>query len=544
MSLKSMPVMHRLVLVLVIALIGTLLLSAVALQQYRSRMVEDYQRAVRSLVEVAHGVAAHYHELERAGSMTREEAQAAAKAALRGLRYDGVEYFWVNDSGPVMLMHPIRPELEGKDLSGNQDPTGKYLFREFVRVANAQGAGFVDYMWPKPGSEAPQPKLSYVKMFKPWDWIVGSGIYVDDIGQAFMRHLYQFAGVVLALMALLSFVSWRVVRSVTSQLGGEPAYAAEVMRSVAAGDLRVDVSVSGGERDSLLGALAQMVHKLRQMVGEIGDNAERVAGNSREISGVSKSVANAAHGQSDAASSIAAAVEQMTVSVSHISDSARETESNSARAAVLAEQGEARADEAVREMGAMAATVDQAAMKIEQLVERATEIGSIAHVNNEIAAQTNLLALNAAIEAARAGEQGRGFAVVADEVRKLAERTSAATEEIGGMIGAIQGDTASAVEVMGRVAGQVKGGVDLVQGAAGSLREIREGTQVALDRIRDVADATKEQTSVSTAIAQQVEQIAQMVEGTSESMRSAVGAVEELEKLASDLHDLVGRFRY
>jgi methyl-accepting chemotaxis protein len=544
MSLKSMPVMYRLILVLVVALAGTLLLSAVALQQYRSQMVTDYQRAVRSLVEVAHGIVAHHHELERSGALTREQAQAAAKAALRGLRYDGVEYFWVNDSGPVMVMHPIRPELEGQNLSANQDPTGKHLFREFVRVANAQGAGFVDYMWPKPGASAPQPKLSYVQMFKPWDWIVGSGIYVDDIGEAFMGHLYQFAAVVLGLMTVLAFVAWRVVRSVTAQLGGEPAYAVEVMRSVAAGDLRVDVRVGGDERDSLLGALGQMVGRLRQMVGEIGINAERVAGNSREISGVSREVADATHSEADAASSIAAAVEEMTVSISHISDSARETEANSARAAVLAEEGEARAAEAVAEMGAMASTVDRAAEKIQHLVDRANEIGSIAGVIKEIAAQTNLLALNAAIEAARAGEQGRGFAVVADEVRKLAERTASATEEIGAMIGAIQSDTAGAVDVMGQVAGQVKGGVALVQGAAGSLREIRGGTQVALERIRDVADATREQSSVSTSIAQQVEHIAQMVEGTSGSMRAAVGAVEELEKLAADLHDLVARFRY
>lgn len=331
--------MNRLVLVLVIALAGTLLLSAVALQQYRGRMLEDYQRAVRSLVDVAHGVVAHHHELERSGALSRADAQAAAIAALRALRYDGVEYFWINDSGPVIVMHPIKPELEGKNLGQSQDPNGKYLFREFARVANAEGAGFVDYMWPKPGSEAPQPKLSYVKMFKPWDWIVGSGIYVDDIGHAFMGHLYQFAAV--------------------------------------------------------------------------------VAGFSHELSGVSRSVAEAAHNQSGAASSIAAAVEQMTVSVTHISDSARETETNSERAATLARQG-----------------------------------------------------------------------------------------------------------------------------AAGSLREIREGTQVALGRIREVADAAKEQSSVSTSIAQQVEQIAKMVEGTSSSMRSAVSAVEELEKLSADLHELVGRFRY
>ncbi|THF66934.1 methyl-accepting chemotaxis protein [Pseudothauera nasutitermitis] len=543
MLFKSMSVMHRFVLVLVVALAGTLLLSALALQQYRARMVEDYQRAVRSLVEVAHGVVAHYHEEERTGRLGRAEAQEAAKAALRGLRYDGVEYFWINDSTPRMVMHPIRPELDGRDLGGDRDPTGKYLFREFVRVASTQGAGFVDYLWPKPGAEAPQPKLSYVKQFQPWDWVIGSGIYVDDIRATFFAHLYQFAAVVLGLMVLLGFFVWRVVRGVINQLGGEPAYAAEVMRSVAGGDLTVDVR-AGGDRDSLLGALAQMVAGLRGMVGEIGANAERVTGNAHELSGVSRSVAEASHGQSSAASSIAAAVEQMTTSISHISDSARETEDNSARAAVLAEQGEARADEAMREMEAMSATVERAAEKIRELVARADEIGSIAGVIKEIATQTDLLALNAAIEAARAGEQGRGFAVVADEVRSLAERTANATVQIGRMIASIQADTRSAVDVMGQAAGQVHAGVELVQGAAGSLREIRSGTGVALERIRAVAGATREQTAVSAAIGGQVEHIARMVEGTSDSMGAAVEVVDELERLAVALRDLVGRFRY
>jgi methyl-accepting chemotaxis protein len=234
----------------------------------------------------------------------------------------------------------------------------------------------------------------------------------------------------------------------------------------------------------------------------------------------------------------------MTVSVNHISDGARETEQNSLRAVELAEQGERRAASAVNEMQHIATTVGQAAAKIQQLVSRADEIGSIANVIKEIAAQTNLLALNAAIEAARAGEQGRGFAVVADEVRGLAERTATATVQIEQMIQGIQGDTRGAVQVMSSVASQVKDGVTQVESASASLREIRAGTDVALQRIREVADATKEQSAASTAIAQQVEQIAQRVDGTSVSMQSAVAAVDALERLAAGLRDAIARFRY
>lgn len=544
MSLKSMPVMRRLILVLVIVLAGTLLLSMLALHQYRARMEMDYQRAVRSLVEVAHGVVAHHYELERSGVMDRAAAQRAATATLRALRYDGSEYFWVNDSQPMILMHPIKPELENKNLGELKDANGKLLFREFARVAGQQPAGgFVDYVWPKPGAADPQPKLSFVKKFEPWDWIIGSGIYVDDISAVFMTHLYQFAGIVLGLMVVLFLVVWRVVGSIVSQLGGEPAYAVEIMHRVASGDLSVDVRAAG-DPDSLLAELAQMVGKLRSMVGEIAERAENLAGHARDLSGIAKSVASSTHGQSDAASSIAAAVEEMSTSIASISDGARETEENSERAATLAGEGAVRADEAAHEMGAIATTVDQAASKIQQLVERAREIGSIANVIKEIAAQTNLLALNAAIEAARAGEQGRGFAVVADEVRGLAERTAAATVQIEQMISSIQAETRDAVDVMERVAGQVQEGGGLVQGAADSLRDIRGGTELALTRIRDVAEATREQTSASTSIAQQVEQIAQQVEGTSQAMQSAVSAVQDLERLASGLRELVGRFRY
>ncbi|MEZ5609704.1 MAG: methyl-accepting chemotaxis protein [Rhodocyclaceae bacterium] len=360
--------------------------------------------------------------------------------------------------------------------------------------------------------------------------------------EAFSAGLMQTVAVGIVVLLLIIALSFVLVRSIIRQIGGEPAYAVETMQAVAQGDLRVTVDNKGGA-NSLLGTLGKTVEQLRSMMSEIGRNAEEVAGSSRQISGVARDVADKAHQQSDATSSIAAGVEEMTVSINHISDSARETEENSSNAAKLAERGEARAVGAADGMRRIATTVDSASGKIQELVGRANEIGSIANVIKEIAAQTNLLALNAAIEAARAGEQGRGFAVVADEVRGLAERTATATVQIEGMIQGIQEDTNGAVNVMGTVASEVKAGVDQVQGAADSLREIREGTGIALARISDVASATTEQSAASTLIAQQVENIAGMVEGTSDAMRKTVESVTRLEKLSSDLHALVGRFR-
>jgi methyl-accepting chemotaxis protein len=194
-------------------------------------------------------------------------------------------------------------------------------------------------------------------------------------------------------------------------------------------------------------------------------------------------------------------------------------------------------------MKKVAETVSGAAGQVRLLVDRANEIGSIANEIKEIAAQTNLLALNAAIEAARAGEQGRGFAVVADEVRGLAERTATATVRIENMIQGIQNETHSAVGVMDQVAQQMGSGVALVVDAASSLRDIRTESESALSLVRAVAASTNEQSQVSSSIAQKVEQIAQSVEGTSTAMIETVAAVEKLEVLSGRLHEVVQRFR-
>jgi methyl-accepting chemotaxis protein len=359
----------------------------------------------------------------------------------------------------------------------------------------------------------------------------------ESVVSARMILLAIFLGSLGASLLL----AWLVVSHLMRELGGEPQYVNEVMKSLASGDLTVDIR--GGSDNSVLGGVRTTVAALREMMRTIRGSADEVATGSGEIATASRSVASAAHTGSDAASSMAAAVEQMTVSVAHISESARETEVNSSRSAKLAEEGEGRTNRATEEMNAIATSISGAAERIGTLVARANEIGTIAGVIKEIAAQTNLLALNAAIEAARAGEQGRGFAVVADEVRGLAERTADATVQIEKMINAIQSDTHQAVEAMGAAKPQVQRGVELVGSAAESLREIRQGATDTLAKVRDVANATQEQSTASTAIAQQVEQIAQMVDHTSASVKQTATAAAELERTAERLGEMVRRFK-
>ena len=421
-----------------------------------------------------------------------------------------------------------------------KDVNGKFLIKELIAAAQA-GGGFVDYWFPRAGQQKPEPKLGYAALFAPWNWVIGTGIYIDDVDSEFYSSAITLGSISAGLLLLLIFFGWQIGRSILGQLGGEPQQAVEVMQRVADGDLTT--SVGNPPAGSMLHALGGMVVALRTLVTEINNDANRLVSNAERITTASDEVNRSSIQQSDATSAMAAAIEELTVSSNHISDSARDTAEDSHNAVELSGQGAARVNQASQAIQQISNTVSDASGRIRALEERARQISSIANVIKDIAGQTNLLALNAAIEAARAGEQGRGFAVVADEVRKLAERTSSATTEIEQMIVGIQNDTVGAVQAMDEALPEVQAGVELASSASESLLAIEDGARRTLQRVGDVADATREQSSASTSIAQRVEQIANMVEETTANIRSTTETAHQLENIALNLKNLIGKFR-
>ncbi len=539
-ALNRLKLSSRMQLLVGLTLVGLLLLCVTTLYQLKNTMLEDRMEKTKNLVEVGMGIIAHHHKLAAAGGIAEDEAKKAATEALRNLRYNTNDYFFILDTGNHYILMPPKPENEGKDVSDVKDANGKLLFREINAAAKA-GGGFVDYWFPRPGQTVAAPKLSYAAGFTPWGWTLGTGIYIDDVNTEFQRNAMLFGGISLALLVALSVIGLLIGRSVTRQLGGEPTLVADIMQRVAAGDLTA--CSESGQSGSLLHSLDRMVASLRQLVSEINRDANTLVDNAKLIATASDEVTKAAEHQSDATSAMAAAIEELTVSSNHISDSARETSADSREAVELSSQGAERVGQATDAIQQVSATVSGVADRIRTLESRADQISSIANVIKDIAGQTNLLALNAAIEAARAGEQGRGFAVVADEVRKLAERTSTATTEIEQMIVAIQSDTNGAVEAMNAALPEVQQGVHLAESATGSLRAIEEGARRTLDRVGEVADATHEQSAASTSIAQRVEQIANMVEETTTTIRGTTATAHQLEDIANNLKSLIGRFR-
>lgn len=527
--------------------IGTVLalivLFAVLLISSKAQMMEDRQAKVRNLVEVAHATVAYYESEARAGRLSTEDAQKAAMNAVRAMRYDKVEYFWINDLSDLMVMHPIRPDLDGKKLDQLKDKNGKFLFAEFNRVVKSQGSGFVDYIWPKPGSEEGVPKISFVSGFQPWGWVIGSGIYIDDVDTKFRADAIKLMLWGLAIGGFVAISLLLLSRNIIRTLGGDPADAKAITKRIAAGDLSVQVHFDRNNPDSLLANISAMQDTLRSMIRTIVGNAEQVSAAADRLFNASEEVAEKARRQSDAASSMAASVEEMAVSIDQVKENAHEAHGISVEAGSISEEGASVIHNAASEMRKISEAVQSSTAIVEELGRQSDQITSIVNTIRDIADQTNLLALNAAIEAARAGEQGRGFAVVADEVRKLAERTSLSTKEIADMVGKIQGGTRSAVGSMQAGVNQVSHGVDLANRAGDSIERIRDGAQRVSQVVNGISSSIAEQSSASNEIAHQLETIAQMSEESAVAVRHTADAARDLHSLSASLHKAVAEFR-
>lgn len=364
-----------------------------------------------------------------------------------------------------------------------------------------------------------------------------------DADRLYQSTFWLIGSVSLLLLIVSGIAAFLTIRSITRQLGGEPDYAAGIASRIAAGDLSMSVATKPGDAESMLAAMKKMQEKLKEMIAEVLTSAEQVSSTAAQLSASSSQVADGSRQQSEAASSMAAAVEEMTVSIDHVSDSAHEARNASSHSGELSEQGAKVIQNAVVEMAKIEGSVKASSHIIEALEQQSGEISAIVNVIKEIADQTNLLALNAAIEAARAGEQGRGFAVVADEVRKLAERTAKSTQEIAGMIEKIQGGTRDAVASMESGVAQVSSGVALANQAGQSITQIKTEAARVAQVVGDISDSLKEQSVASSDIAKNVEKIARMSEENSAAVQQTASAAQHLEQLASSLQSTIGRFK-
>ncbi|MDX9709096.1 MAG: methyl-accepting chemotaxis protein [Trichloromonas sp.] len=536
---------------------GVIILSFIlAITWIYGKLRSDLQAAkeamVANAVATAWGVADHYASQAASGVMNRETAQQAAIEALRHTRFEGNNYFWINDLTPVMIMHPISPELDGKNLSNNRDPEGKALFVEMADVARSKGEGFVKYLWAKPGFSEPVPKLSFVKAVPQWGWVIGAGIYIDDIEADLAQTLTLLVAIVAAVLLLamilahltardLSVPMARVVAMLKEMANGHlgsrlrldrrdeigqlaatmDSFAddlekemVENLKRLAAGDLTVEVRPRDNQ-DAIRGSLNRLAHDLNDLVGQIQAAGEQIASASAEVSDGSQHL-------SEGMTTSASSMEEVASSMTEIGSQTKHNAENAGQAQKLASSARAAAEKGSLQMQSMVSAM-------REINESGQNISKIIKVIDEIAFQTNLLALNAAVEAARAGQHGKGFAVVAEEVRNLAARSAKAARETAGLI---EGSVA-----------KTHNGTAIAEQTSGALDEIVTSVARVSDLVAEIAAASSEQANGVSQVSIGMEQIDQVTQQATANAEESAAAAEELASQASQLREMLGRFK-
>ena len=511
--LLSLTVSKKLWLLIACAVAGIAALTTVFLLSERTLIMAERQDAIRQEIETAHSVVAHYENLATKGEIPLEEAKARALDAVRAMRFGDGNYYFIFDTGLRMLMQPIKPELEGKDLSDNKDPDGKRLFVEIADVVKAQGAGYVPYMWPKPGKQQPVPKISYSKGFAPWGWIIGSGVYVDTVETVFLDRLAAFSAGAFALALLLAGVSLAIARSITRPL----AQAVGIAKTVAAGDLtsHIEVGTSKDETGELLRALREMHDSLERIVGEVRGGAETIATATGEIATGNLDLSSRTEAQAGSLEETASSMEELTGTVKQNADNAIEANHLAQKAAQVAARGGAVVRQVVDTMHA----IDESSRKIVDIIG----------VIDSISFQTNILALNAAVEAARAGEQGRGFAVVATEVRNLAQRSAAAAKEIKALIG-------NSVE-------KVESGSKLVDVAGTTMDDVVDSIGRVTGIMSEITAASREQSNGIEQVNRAIIEMDNVTQQNAALVEEAAAAAGSLQDQAAKLSQVVSVFK-
>jgi methyl-accepting chemotaxis protein len=535
--------------VVTLVTIGTILVSVYHMET--SRLYSARVSLLHAIDDSAIAIMSAYHDDETAGRFTRAEAQARASAAIKAMRYQGDEYLWINGM-QAMVMHPIKPELNGRDLSTIADPNGFHPFVAMVDLVRARGEGTIRYVWPRPGSNTPVPKLSYVKGFAPWGWVIGTGVYIDDLDSATSRLAISLAALGAGVSIVLGALVWWLGRSVSRPVQALTA----ATTSLADGDL--DIIIPGQNRGDEVGSMSAALIVLRdaavarrelqrQVEQEHANKESRRTAIERHMQdfgqtmvGVMADLTRSSASMHGTSGEMVAAVARTRQCAVATAEGARQSAMNLSAVVESSEQMSASIGEISQQIANAAGSakdathrVSQTDEKVQRLANAAEAIGAVVGLIADIAGQTNLLALNATIEAARAGESGKGFAVVASEVKTLASQTARATDDIRGQVAAIRLATADTVTMVSGVRHAIEQMDHIVTTIASAIEEQSAATQAIAMNANAVSVSSRD----AVVAMEEVCAVAEACDATGQTLAGAAGEVSSTSSRLSEEMD-------
>jgi methyl-accepting chemotaxis protein len=553
-GLMRLRVSGRLYALVVLFALGCAALAAMLIWLQGERAVAARQQSLQQLVDSAIGVLDAHKKLADAGEMSVDEAKKRALKILENMRYGHGDYFTVRSLEGVTVMHPIAPQTIGTNRDNVTDSHGRYYVRDINKIVQSGGEGYVNYTFPRPDTKVETDKTSFVKVYKPWGFGILTGVYIDDINAELYQSMIEAAGITFALVLVLGGVVFWVARGIaiplarlrTSMLDlaenramsvkldldrhdeiGEMGRAVEVFRENAETRKVLEEKTRSEDvgRTERQTRIDRLIADFRSSVGTV---LAAVDVNMKKLESTASTLTNLASGASDQATAAATASEQAAGNVQNVASAAEELGSS------VGEIGRqvAQANAVVTEASAMANRSNE---QVGALAQAAQKIGDVVDLIKAIAEQTNLLALNATIEAARAGEAGKGFAVVASEVKSLANQTAKATEDIGAQVAGIQASTKDAVDAIRKIAATME---DINRFTTSIVATIEQQTAATAEITRNVGLAANGTSSVSDNITT----VTMAIGEASRSAKSVLGATNELSDAARKLQGAVDGF--